>query len=260
MSSENVRIYGLIDPRNGNCRYIGKTKNSLMERLRGHLNTSRSASSSLHVSKWIRLVMADNAVPEIFEVETVSNCDWRDAERFWISYFRSIGCSLTNIDPGGGGIEMSKVVREKISATRKAKNLRPSADAQERSMRTRAQRWKDPEFRDARSKRTSETQKALWQNSTHRTKMVNKRKEVWSRIKADPQAMQKRRLAQQNGAAESRSATGAAKIAKLSVDQVLNVRFLRGFGQTIQNIADVTGIPFGTVYSICSRSTWKHLP
>lgn len=57
--------------------------------------------------------------PEIFVIEH-SPTDWVEAEQFWISYFRSIGCRLANLTQGGDGLSGMRHSPEAIEKTRRA--------------------------------------------------------------------------------------------------------------------------------------------
>ena len=111
-------IYGLIDPRTNELRYVGKTSRGLSERLRAHI-TRRNLHNKRHSSRWISGVILSGTKPEIFEIEKVPDgwC-WKEAESFWIEYFKSIGCRLTNISGGGVGAAGSKRSPEFIANIR----------------------------------------------------------------------------------------------------------------------------------------------
>lgn len=99
-----VVVYGLVDPRTGELRYVGKTAVGVERRLRSHICRSNIASRR-HSSRWIAGVVASGMSPEAFEIERVQpGQDWADAEQFWIAYFRSIGARLTNLCDGGEGV------------------------------------------------------------------------------------------------------------------------------------------------------------
>src|SRR3990167_2619318 len=113
---ETSFIYGLCDPITQQLRYVGKT-NNLKKRLWTHL---RSMEKS-HLYSWIKSLKNRGLTPEIFIIERTLSSAWREAEMFWISYFRAIGADLTNqLDGGLGGAvrgrTISKETRKKISA------------------------------------------------------------------------------------------------------------------------------------------------
>lgn len=112
-----IYIYGMLDPRTKELRYVGKTAQSLEHRLRNHISRA-NLRSSRHSSRWIAGIIASGEVPDIFEIEILPDiADWQSAERFWIEYFKSIGCRLTNISTGGesrSGIPMTAEQKENL--------------------------------------------------------------------------------------------------------------------------------------------------
>lgn len=103
-----ITIYGLADPRDGALRYIGITSTPLAARLRSHVYSRRFQDAGFE--------------PEIFEVETYSSEQGaRDAERFWIAYFRGLGCDLLNVSPGGA--LMADSSRAKLSAACRGRSV-----------------------------------------------------------------------------------------------------------------------------------------
>lgn len=105
-----VRIYGLIDPRTGELRYVGKTGKSLNIRLFGHLGDHRRN----HRTSWIKSVVDSGEIPDIFEIDEVPDDYWQESEKFWINYFRYIGANLTNSVDGGYGTNPSEYTKQKI--------------------------------------------------------------------------------------------------------------------------------------------------
>lgn len=112
-----VIIYGLTDPVTHELRYVGKTQYRLDKRRKQHINHSKN----LRLAAWVDGLRSQNCLPEIFEIEMVSTAGWQEAEVFWISYFRSIGCGLVNAHEGGGAsvkhtAETLAVIAEKRAA------------------------------------------------------------------------------------------------------------------------------------------------
>lgn len=97
-------IYGLIDPRDQQLRYVGKTITTLAARLRQHVSDAIRGRVSIKRFTWIRELALDSRAPEIVELESVDGDSWREAEQFWISYYRFIGARLVNATNGGDGI------------------------------------------------------------------------------------------------------------------------------------------------------------
>ena len=53
-----IKIYGLLDPRTNNIRYVGKTSRSLNERLSAHLRSNQGKNNHKH--NWISLLKKEN--------------------------------------------------------------------------------------------------------------------------------------------------------------------------------------------------------
>jgi hypothetical protein len=121
---KKVYIYGLVDPRNGELRYIGKTY-SMQRRLWQH--TSRPRNS--HIGSWIKSLKNEGVSPEIFCLEEFDFNDvlsWQESERFWIETLKFYGARLTNMMGGGiGGMCHSEETKRKISQKVKGRKMPP---------------------------------------------------------------------------------------------------------------------------------------
>lgn len=97
-------IYGLIDPRTQELRYIGKTVLPIAKRLTNHVWNARRGENKRHCLSWIFELLASGGHPEyvIFEEIPIGG-DWVEAEQFWIAYFRMLGADLCNHTIGGEG-------------------------------------------------------------------------------------------------------------------------------------------------------------
>lgn len=112
-------IYGLIDPRDHQLRYVGKTVLQPARRLATHKWQSRRAKHKRHVLAWISALATEGLTPELVEIEVVSPFgDWEEAERFWIAYFRFVGADLCNLTVGGEGAPGAKVSEERRALLR----------------------------------------------------------------------------------------------------------------------------------------------
>lgn len=102
-------VYGLFDPQTSELRYVGKTKQVLGERLRRHQRdalekTENTWTDHTHRACWLRKVLFLGLSPEVEILqETATLEEANDSEVFWISYYKSIGCELTNSTAGGDG-------------------------------------------------------------------------------------------------------------------------------------------------------------
>lgn len=112
-------IYGLVDPRTGQLRYIGQTKRTVAKRLVDHLFSSKNKSN--HKECWIAGIVSGGLVPEVFVVELAETKELADEyEIHHIAQFRSIGCDLVNLTAGGPGLRSpSAETKRRISASRK---------------------------------------------------------------------------------------------------------------------------------------------
>ena len=93
-------IYILVDPVTNQCRYVGKAKRPL-ERLTRHIWESKQPGRKKKVYAWIKSLTNKGELPEMVVLEKTD--DWAYWETFYIEYFKSIGCNLTNLCEGGKG-------------------------------------------------------------------------------------------------------------------------------------------------------------
>lgn len=108
-------IYVLIDPRDGEIRYVGWTSYSLNDRLAAHMVDHRS---TCHRVRWVSLLKRLSLRPIIRRVQFVPISQVHVAERYWIAFHRSIGCRLTNSTDGGEGtlgLQVSDETRLRLS-------------------------------------------------------------------------------------------------------------------------------------------------
>lgn len=128
----NIFIYGLIDPRDGQLKYIGKTTRGI-ERLRQHCYsvTTRSNERNYRKINWIKKLDSLNLKFQVIYLEYCTEETLDEAEMFNIAYFKSIGCKLLNHSNGGEETYRHKYTEEeKKHLSIKSKNA-----------------WKNPEIR-----------------------------------------------------------------------------------------------------------------
>jgi len=101
--SKSVFIYGLIDPRNNQLRYIGKSIDP-PKRLKDHIKESKGSRRNNHNYNWIRQLLAEGLRPVLEILEEIPEDDWREREMDWISAARIVGLELTNRTDGGEGV------------------------------------------------------------------------------------------------------------------------------------------------------------
>jgi hypothetical protein len=119
-----VFIYGLIDGSKSELKYIGKSINP-QSRYRKHLQNSNKKIT--YKDNWICSLLENNKKPELLIIDEVDECDWEFWEKHYISYYKSIGCKLTNMSDGGEnppnlrGRKRTKEEIEKISKSNMGK-------------------------------------------------------------------------------------------------------------------------------------------
>jgi len=117
-------IYGLVDPRNGNLRYIGKSCQGL-NRAREHCFPSYLDVDYSYCGNWIRKLQKLGLKYTWVIIQEFSDADiLSQAEIYWIAYFRAMGCRLTNMTIGGEGTlgyKLSQAAKAKISLALKGK-------------------------------------------------------------------------------------------------------------------------------------------
>lgn len=121
-----VKIYYLSHPITNEIRYVGKTVETLNERLRKHLQKKEIS----YRYNWIISLKKKGLVPKINLIEECDICDWKWVEKYWISQFRCWGFKLVNLCDGGLGCDSMKhtlETKEKISKAHKGKQWRLGA-------------------------------------------------------------------------------------------------------------------------------------
>lgn len=120
ISERPTHIYALVDPRDNQIRYIGKTVRKLQIRLRNHM-TAADEGFETWVARWCHSLKRQGLTPEMPVIETVPpGDDWAESEKFWIAYFRFLGANLVNHAEGGQGTDGYKFTEEQRERLRQA--------------------------------------------------------------------------------------------------------------------------------------------
>ncbi len=120
-------VYILIDPNTYEIRYVGLSTIGI-KRTRQHLCPSRLKANT-HKNRWIKSLLYRRQKPIVKAVQVWDNIKFKDlgeAEKYWIFYFRSIGCPLTNLTDGGEGtvgLKCSEETKRKISKATRGTNI-----------------------------------------------------------------------------------------------------------------------------------------
>jgi hypothetical protein len=95
---KKVFIYGLVDGITNELKYVGKSINP-PSRYRKHLQDSHKKIS--YKDNWIYSQLEKDIKPELIIIDEVNEENWQFWEKHYISYYKFIGCKLTNISEGG---------------------------------------------------------------------------------------------------------------------------------------------------------------
>ena len=124
-------IYGLVDPRTDELRYIGRSSNGL-ERPRYHVWYVKCGNYPLttRCQAWIKSLLNIDREPQFIVLEDfeIANDDiLNSAEKRLIAHHRLCGCNLTNHTDGGEGsigYKHTKESLDKISKSSKGRQAR----------------------------------------------------------------------------------------------------------------------------------------
>jgi GIY-YIG catalytic domain/NUMOD3 motif len=97
---ETTFIYALVDPRNGEIRYVGKADKP-ERRWKIHLQHVRREKS--HKNSWLLELLNLGLKPGLETLDEVPSDCWQIYEESYIRIFRAIGLRMTNTLDGGEG-------------------------------------------------------------------------------------------------------------------------------------------------------------
>lgn len=111
-------IYGIVDPRCGRIRYVGKTKGPIEDRLYMHLREPQTNPGSRNRKvQWLRELEELGLTATITEIDTCGDEHevWVAAEKKWIAHYRELhGDAMTNGRAGGQGPRLGRRPKEKV--------------------------------------------------------------------------------------------------------------------------------------------------
>lgn len=119
---ENSKIYRFYTLSEGpdtlNIRYVGVTTKKVNQRFSQHKYCAmHEEKRGLPVHKWMYSKYKDGGNITVKEIDSCLEEEWEDRERYWIKYYKSLGCNLMNLDEGGKGV-ITKEKRSKSSIQR----------------------------------------------------------------------------------------------------------------------------------------------
>lgn len=175
----HVAIYVLIDPISHEIRYVGWISGSLARRLQRHV--ADSTKGLYKRARWISRLKRLGYRPQIELVQMVPAAAWQEAERYWIAYYRSLGCQLVNGTDGGEGTlgqKHSAETRKRMSRDRKGrpspkKGVPLPVEVKAKLREAAIRQFQDPEMRAAvsrvhKGKSISDEHKAVLAEATKR--------------------------------------------------------------------------------------------
>lgn len=130
-------IYKLICPISNECRYVGKTVQTLNKRLYKHKYNKRRTPS--HKNSWL-IQLEDKGLLNELKIELIEECEislLNNKEIFWIAKLKSDGYKLTNMTEGGEvgslGCKHTDEAKRKISeAGKRRKGYKHTIEAKEK--------------------------------------------------------------------------------------------------------------------------------
>ena len=164
-------IYILIDPRDNQVRYIGKTK-SKTRRYYQHISEA-SKGNRTHKNNWLLSLKKDGLKPEMVIIDECNDDSWIFLEEWYIEIFKTWGCNLTNLTKGGegpAGYRHTEEHKQNMSKLHKGKTI---------SLETRQKisiAVKGRKYSEEQKKIFSETAKKRGISVETRKKMVETRK------------------------------------------------------------------------------------
>lgn len=114
-----IFIYVLTEPNGKTIRYVGKSNEfRIGKRLHEHCRYSQLHLHT-HKNNWIKSLLANNQRPVLNIIEECQENNFVEREKYWVSYYKKIGCNLTNSTIGGeGAIRIhNRVISEKQKKT-----------------------------------------------------------------------------------------------------------------------------------------------
>lgn len=124
-------VYALVDPRNGEIRYIGKSSSGL-KRPKHHFAKSVRLKHQLPIYSWINKLLKMGLVPTIEILEETDKKTLPFVEMYYIKISKKDGDRLLNLTEGGDGPTgrpMSQETKERISKANKGNKPKETINA-----------------------------------------------------------------------------------------------------------------------------------
>ena len=271
---KSVFIYGLRDPRDGQIKYVGKTKD-LKQRMKDHLKDAKRRNTPKNA--WLLKLQRLGLRPEMIVLEEVPRDKWVEAERRWIAQMREQSPALKNICDGGEGRTgpLSEETKRKLSLAGRGRKwtleqrmkasqakIGHTLSAESREKIGRANRGR--KHTKQACEKLSRALRGVPKGAEHRRKIGLAHK---GRVFSET-TKQKMRLARKDWE-PPKWLTEIQRVkcrgegngrAKLTVDSVREIRERYGAGGiTLQELALDYPVTFSTIHRIVTRQSWKHV-
>lgn len=179
-----TRIYGLVDPRDGKVRYVGRTIHALTVRLQGHVSQWRKDT---HRDNWIECLLGLGLRPTIVCLAVVDG-DGFEAEKWWIGKLKRMGLDLVNTHAGGGGSiprtvmpeERRRRVRESNVETWRNQELR-KANSDRTKLQSATPEWKE-KYRDVKKRDWERLSLEQYQSRCQKISEGRKGQSTWTKL------------------------------------------------------------------------------
>jgi hypothetical protein len=230
-------IYGLVDPRSNEVRYIGKTNQKPSYRLVQHLHQAETQDGNSHLLNWLRQLLAEGLAPDIRILEVLEEwADWQERERIWIAQTRAAGWRLTNMTDGGEGtLNPSKEIRQQRSERMKGNTY---AVGNRNAAGKRSQEFCERMAEIARQNK----------NALGHTVSQEARDGISESLKQFYQSGGERMAGEKNGQA------------KLTAERVREIRKRHAAGGiSMRALGRQYGMSASAIEKVIHRETWKHV-
>ncbi len=111
MNTNLVQVYQLKDPRTGEVRYVGRSRNVARRALE-----HRAERANDKVFSWLKELKTLGLKAECSVLETCDKGEWHGREQYWIKKLRADGAALLNTRPSGNAVK-GTLIHARVSSS-----------------------------------------------------------------------------------------------------------------------------------------------